>query len=251
MTGTEWKLKPSDIEAKSFSIIDAEAGAHDWDPRSWQLVRRLIHTSADFDYVKDTVISPGAIEAGIQALNDGSIVLTDTNMALSGINLRRLGNFGNTMACLVDDIRVINLATKTGMTRSMAAVDVGFSTISHQGQPEGAIWVFGNAPTGLFRLLERVKNDPSLPTPRLVVGLPVGFVNALESKKALIDSGLPYFITNRGRKGGSNVAAATINALSALAREECSLAQTPGTSGSANGPSSPGSPKEPGEGGDS
>ncbi|MDR2366831.1 MAG: precorrin-8X methylmutase [Deltaproteobacteria bacterium] len=219
MTGDEWKLKPEEIEAKSFSIIDAEAGDHGWDPRSWRLVRRLIHASADFDYARDLVISPGAIEAGIKALNDGSIVFTDTNMALSGINLRRLGDFGNTMACLVGDVRVVSLAAKSGMTRSMAAVDVGLSSIGHQDRPEGAIWVFGNAPTGLFRLLERLGEDPRLPVPRLVVGLPVGFVNAEESKIALMGSGLPHFITNRGRKGGSNVAAATINALSALARE--------------------------------
>jgi precorrin-8X/cobalt-precorrin-8 methylmutase len=215
----EWKLPPKEIETKSFAIIDAEAGAHDWDPTSWSLVRRLVHTSADFDYVKDLVISPGAIEAGIKALLEGSVVITDTNMALSGINLRRLGSFGNTMACLVDDIRVTGMATKTGMTRSMAAVDVSFSSFAHQDRSEGIIWVFGNAPTGLFRLLERLREDPGLPVPRLIVGLPVGFVNALESKNALMNSGLPYFITNHGRKGGSNVAAATINALSALARE--------------------------------
>ncbi|MDR3135558.1 MAG: precorrin-8X methylmutase [Deltaproteobacteria bacterium] len=220
MPSEYWKLKPSEIEEKSFSIIDAEAVPNDWDPRSWQIVRRLVHTSADFDYVKDLVISPGAIDAGIKALLEGSIVLTDTNMALSGINLRRLGSFGNPMACLVDDIRVVNLASTAKMTRSMAAVDIGFSSLINQGQPEGAIWVFGNAPTGLFRLLEKLKNEPGLPVPRLVVGLPVGFVNAYESKKSLTESGLPYFISNLSRKGGSNVAAATINALAALAREE-------------------------------
>ncbi|MDR2300729.1 MAG: precorrin-8X methylmutase [Deltaproteobacteria bacterium] len=219
MINDDWKLKPAEIEAKSFSTIENEAGPHDWDPRSWQLVRRLIHTSADFDYVRDLVISPGAIDAGIKALHDGSIVLTDTNMALSGINLRRLGDFGNTMACLVDDVRVINLAASEGVTRSMAAVDIGLTLTGHQSRPEGAIWVFGNAPTGLFRLLERLEKDPSLARPRLVVGLPVGFVNAFEAKVALMDSGLPHFITNRSRKGGSNVAAATINAISALARD--------------------------------
>jgi precorrin-8X/cobalt-precorrin-8 methylmutase len=220
MSSDYWKLKPADIEAKSFAMIDREAGGHDWDPRSWQVVRRLVHTSADFDYVKDMVISPGAIDAGVKALNEGAVVLTDTHMALSGINLRRFGNFGNTMACLVDDARAVNLARESGMTRSMAAVDLAFSSLVGKGRSEGAVWVFGNAPTGLLRLLERLSEDPGLPVPRLVVGLPVGFVNALESKKALSQSGLPHFITNLSRKGGSNIAAACLNALSSLARQE-------------------------------
>ncbi|MDR0354512.1 MAG: precorrin-8X methylmutase [Deltaproteobacteria bacterium] len=220
MTSDYWKLKPAEIEAKSFAMIDDEAGLHDWDPRSWQIVRRLVHTSADFDYVKDLVISPGAVDAGIRALNEGAIVLTDTNMALSGINLRRVGHFANDIACLVNDVRALNYARETGMTRSMSAVDLAFSSFIGKSQTEGAIWVFGNAPTGLFRLLERLAEDPQLPVPRLVVGLPVGFVNALEAKKALNQSGLPFFITNLSRKGGSNVAAACLNALAALARQE-------------------------------
>ncbi|MDR1110726.1 MAG: precorrin-8X methylmutase [Deltaproteobacteria bacterium] len=222
MLGNDWKLRPADIEAQSFAAIEAEAGPHGWDPKSWGLVRRLVHTTADFDYIRDTVISPGAIDAGVKALREEAVVLTDTHMALSGINLRRLGGFGNTMACLVDDVRAISLAKETAMTRAMAAVDLAFSSILRRGQTDGAIWVFGNAPTGLLRLLERLGADPGLPVPSLVIGLPVGFVNAHESKKALMDSGLPHFITNDSRKGGSNVAAAAVNALAAIARVEAS-----------------------------
>ncbi|MDR1296855.1 MAG: precorrin-8X methylmutase [Deltaproteobacteria bacterium] len=218
MPDDNWKLAPADIEARSFAMIDEEAGPRDnWSDEDWRLVRRLIHTSADFDYMRDLVVSPGAVRAGVAALREGAIVLTDTHMALSGINLRRLGSFGNPMACLVDDVRAVSMAGDSGVTRSMAAVDLAFSSVINRG--EGAVWVFGNAPTGLLRLLERLGSDPSLPVPRLVVGLPVGFVNAFESKKALSESGLPYFITNLSRKGGSNVAAAAVNALAAMARE--------------------------------
>jgi precorrin-8X/cobalt-precorrin-8 methylmutase len=124
------------------------------------------------------------------------------------------------MACLVDDIRVVNLSRESGMTRSMSAVDLAFSSVIPHNLSEGAIWVFGNAPTGLLRLLERLSQDPTLPVPRLVVGLPVGFINAFEAKKTLSQSSLPYFITNLSRKGGSNVAAAALNALASMARAE-------------------------------
>jgi precorrin-8X/cobalt-precorrin-8 methylmutase len=213
-----WKLSPTDIESRSFAIIDNEAGSHNWDKRSWNLVRRLVHTSADFDYVKDLIISPGALEFGIQALKDGATIFTDTNMALSGINIKRIGDFSNEIICLINDQRTIEQAKLTGLTRAMAAVDLAFSTVLKGGEKK-AIWVFGNAPTALYRLLERLTGDSSLAVPSLVIGLPVGFVNALESKQALADSALPYFITNKSRKGGSNVAAAAINALAALARE--------------------------------
>jgi precorrin-8X/cobalt-precorrin-8 methylmutase len=209
-----WKLPPAEIEARSFAIIDAEAGPHQWDALCWPLVRRLVHTSADFDYVRDLAVSPGAVEAGIRALMDGADVLTDTRMALSGLNLGRLGGFGNKMECLIGDPEAVRRAAEGGLTRAMAAVDLA---LERGFGPAGAVWVVGNAPTALMRLLERLEGDPALPRPRLVVGLPVGFVNALESKLALAASGLPH-VTNRSRKGGSNVAAAAVNALAAMAR---------------------------------
>ena len=217
MEASDWKLGPAEIEALSFAIIDKEAGSHSWPPEEWSVVRRLVHTSAYFDYVGDLVISPWGVAAGVEAIKEGASILTDTSMALSGINLRRLGGFENPMACLIGDPRTAAAAEARGYTRAMAAVDLAFEAGFG---PAGAVWVFGNAPTALLRLIETLRVDAKLPRPRLVVGLPVGFVNAAESKKALEESGLEHFITNRGRKGGSNVAAAAVNALAALARSE-------------------------------
>ncbi|MDR2459605.1 MAG: precorrin-8X methylmutase [Deltaproteobacteria bacterium] len=216
MEQPSWSIPPQEIENRSFAIIDAEAGEHNFPPDAWSIVRRLIHTSADFDYVKDTVISPGAIESGVAALKKGALILTDTKMALNGINRGNLAPYDTTILCLVDDPRTVTVAKEKGLTRSQVAVDLGFSDYVQEGRP--TIWVIGNAPTALYRLMERLK-DPSLPKPALVVGLPVGFVNAFESKRDLSKSGIPYFITNLSRKGGSNVAAATINALAKLIRK--------------------------------
>jgi precorrin-8X/cobalt-precorrin-8 methylmutase len=197
-----WNLAPEDIESRSFAIIDREAGEHGWPPSQWSLVRRLIHTSADFDYARDTVISPGAIEAAISAL--------------AGISQARLSLLpkGCQAVCLIGDKETRALARETGVTRALAAVDLAFRLIVQKERP--AIWVIGNAPTALYRLLERLEGEPDLPRPALVIGLPVGFVNAYESKMALMSSDLPYYVTNRSRKGGSNAAAAALNALARL-----------------------------------
>jgi precorrin-8X/cobalt-precorrin-8 methylmutase len=209
-----WKIPPQEIERRSFEIIDEEAGPHGWDPAPWTVVRRLIHTSADFEYVKDTVISEGAVESGIRALRAGALILTDTKMALNGINQGNLASYGTETLCLVDDPRVKKVASETGFTRSQVAVDVALA--EHVSATRPSIWAFGNAPTALYRLIERLSSDPSLPRPALVIGFPVGFVNAFESKRELSRSSIPFFITNLSRKGGSNVAAATVNALARL-----------------------------------
>jgi precorrin-8X/cobalt-precorrin-8 methylmutase len=210
-----WKIPPQEIEDRSFAIIDAEAGAHGWEPAAWTVVRRLIHTSADFDYVKDTGMSPGAVEAGVAAVKAGPLILTDTKMALNGINRAGLAPYGAETLCLVDDPRTVEAAKASSSTRSQAGVDVAFS--HHVTAARPTIWAVGNAPTALYRLMERLRDDPSLPEPALVIGLPVGFVNAYESKRDLAASGIRHFITNLSRKGGSNVAAATVNALAKLA----------------------------------
>ncbi|MDR2612264.1 MAG: precorrin-8X methylmutase [Deltaproteobacteria bacterium] len=215
METAAWKIPPAEIEARSFAIIDAEAGPHKWDPASWSVVRRLVHTSADFDYVRDTVISPGAVEAGVAAVKAGPLVITDTKMALNGINRSNLAPFRAEVLCLVDDGRVVSAAGETSSTRAQAAVDVAFRDVVTAGRE--TVWVFGNAPTALYRLMERLGGDPSLPEPALVIGLPVGFVNAFESKRDLASSGIRHFITNLSRKGGSNVAAAAVNAIAKLA----------------------------------
>jgi precorrin-8X/cobalt-precorrin-8 methylmutase len=211
----EWKLTPQAIEDRSFAIIAAEAGDHQWTEEEWAVVQRLVHTSADFDYVRETVISPGAIEAGVAALCAGAPIVTDTKMALCGISAARLSAWGNRLVCLIADERTQRRARETGTTRALAAVDLVHELFFQNA--DGGIWVIGNAPTALFRLLEKLEDEPAWPRPRLVVGLPVGFVNAAEAKTALRASGHPH-VTNRGRKGGSNVAASVINALAELAR---------------------------------
>ena len=205
---TDWNLKPEDIESKSFEIIEAEAPEHDWAPEAWTIVRRMIHTSADFEYVTGTRIHESAIEAGVKAINGGRAIFTDTRMAQAGISKARLSPFGVKTDCLIDHPDVADQAKKTGTTRAAAAVDLAADRV------EGGIYVVGNAPTALFHLLELIKDGRA--KPGLVIGLPVGFVNAAESKEALLDCPVPY-VTNVGRKGGSNVAAAVVNALADIA----------------------------------
>jgi len=202
-------LRPEQIEAESFRIIDAEVGTHSWPPREWQVVRRAIHTSADFDYARTMAFSPGALERGIEALRRGRGLVTDTTMALAGINKRLLERFGIRTSCFVADVLVAEEAGNQGITRSIAAMRKA------AGDPGNGVFVIGNAPTALFELLRLVREGGLRPD--LVVGMPVGFVGAEESKEELIRETSVSFITNRGRKGGSNVAAAVVNALLLLA----------------------------------
>lgn len=207
-------LRPEEIEAESFRMIDAEAGPHGWSPLEWPVVRRVIHTSADFDYLRTLVISPDGVAAGIGALKAGTGIVTDTTMALAGISKPRLARHGNELACFVADREVAREAAAAGVTRSIMAMRRATASITN------GIFVIGNAPTALFELLRQVREEGLRPA--LIVGLPVGFVGAAESKEALVATATAYalpFITNRGRKGGSNVAAAVINALLILADE--------------------------------
>jgi precorrin-8X/cobalt-precorrin-8 methylmutase len=203
-------MKPEAIEAESFRIIDGEAGAHGWPDDEWQVVRRAIHTSADFEYVRSMVFSEGALKRAITAIRSGAGIVTDTTMALSGINKARLLPFGCQVSCHVADPDVAGQAGQEGITRSIAAMRKAAA------DPQNNIFVIGNAPTALFELLRLINEGKARPA--LIIALPVGFVGAEESKNALaaIDSPIP-FITNIGRKGGSNVAAAVLNALAILA----------------------------------
>ncbi len=204
-------MKPEEIEKLSFQIIDAEAGPHGFSDPEWQIVRRMIHTSADFEY-RDTVrFSPGAIDAGLAAIHRGASIVTDTRMALAGIRKKDLARYGGEVVCLIDDPQVAEIAARQQTTRARAAVDAATERI------EGGILAVGNAPTALLRLLELV--DAGRIRPALVIGLPVGFVNAAESKASLMERQVPY-ITNLGRKGGSNLAASVVNALIILASLE-------------------------------
>ena len=201
-------MKPLEIEQLSFQIIDSEAGDHGFPPDQWPLVRRVIHTSADFEWQAMIRLHPQAIACGVAAIRAGATVVTDTNMARVGIRQRDMEAFGGSVRCYMADERVAATAAREGTTRAKAAVDLAAAELS------GGIYVVGNAPTALLRLIDLI--DQGQATPALVVGLPVGFVNAAESKALLLDSDVP-FITNVGRKGGSNVAAAVVNALIIMA----------------------------------
>lgn len=205
-------MKPEEIEAESFRIIDHEAGEHDWNEQEWQVVRRMIHTSADFEYARSTVFSNEAVDMAIAALKSGCGIVTDTNMALAGISKFRLATYGNTVSCHVADPDVAEQARAAGITRSIAAMRKAVS------DPRNRIFVIGNAPTALFELLRLIESGDAQAD--LIIGLPVGFVGAEESKMALASAKINVpFITNIGRKGGSNVAAAAVNALAIMAAQ--------------------------------
>lgn len=196
---------PEAIEAKSFAIIDeiireTRPTYRFASPLHEAIVKRVIHTTADFDWLDILWFSDDAAGALCAALSRPSVIYTDTTMALSGINKTLLATFGGECRCYISDPRVVAQAKAQGITRSMAAVDVAIAEKSEK------VFVFGNAPTALFRLLEHGAAVNG------VVGVPVGFVGAAESKAALTDSRLPA-IAALGRKGGSNVAAAIINAV--------------------------------------
>ena len=204
-------MKPDEIEHLSFQIIEREIGAHNLTTQQWAVVRRMIHTSADFEY-KDTIrFHPDAITSGLDAIRNGKNIITDTNMARVGIRKREIEQFGGRVRCYMNDPQVHSNAKATGVTRAKVAVDMAVEDM------QGGIYVIGNAPTALLHLIELVKEQKARPA--LIIGLPVGFVNAAESKAALMELDYPY-ISNVGRKGGSNVAASVVNALSIMASRD-------------------------------
>lgn len=211
MNPKTWNLKPGQIEARSMAIIDSQVEPHQWPPDAWEVVRRMIHTTADFDWATITLMHPEAIQRGVRALRRGCAIFTDTQMARMGISAWRLAPLGVQVRCLIGQEAVKARAAESGTTRAVAAMDLAV-----QLDPE-ALFVVGNAPTALLRLLQHA--EAGRVRPALVVGLPVGFVNAAEAKEALAQSELPY-ITARGPKGGSAVAAAAVNALAIQAGEE-------------------------------
>jgi precorrin-8X/cobalt-precorrin-8 methylmutase len=202
---------PQEIEAESFRRIEAQVGDHAFSPEAWSVVRRMIHTTGDLGYLETVRVHPRAIAAGVAALKKGCLVGTDTRMLLAGISTGRLDRLGVEPFCLLDDPEVAQDAVRQGTTRAAAGLERALPRLA------GGIVAIGNAPTALLRLLELL--DAGAPPPALVVGLPVGFVNAGESKAALCRQNCPY-ITALGPKGGSAVAAAVVNALAIMALEE-------------------------------
>jgi precorrin-8X/cobalt-precorrin-8 methylmutase len=203
-------MQPDEIEKLSFALIDAEAGNHGLGPDEWRIVRRMIHTTADFEYITTTRIHPRAIAAGVTAIRQGRDIVTDTRMACAGIRQGSLMPFGCTATCFMAEPAVAREALKRQVTRAVVAVEMAAPFI------KDGIYVIGNAPTALLHLLELIRQG--IAQPALVIGLPVGFVNAAESKAALMETDIPY-ISNQGRKGGSNVAAGVVNALALIALE--------------------------------
>lgn len=194
---------PSEIEKRSFEIIEENLKSHSFSQQELLVVKRTIHTTGDFDYKNIVAFRNNPIEAGLELLKRGCSIYTDTRMAYSGINKKTLEKLGCTIECLVDDSNVAAIAKEKGITRSMAAVE-------YAGEKKVDIFVIGNAPTALFRLGELINEGKA--SPGLIVGVPVGFVGASESKEYIREFSLPT-ISTVGTKGGSNVAASIINAL--------------------------------------
>ena len=200
---------PKLIEQKSFEIIAEEISVIDpnfafKDRYHEHIIKRVIHTTADFEYLSMLAMTDDFVETIAKYLKAGSHIYTDTNMALSGMNKRNLDKLGVGYHCLIAEKETAELAKKEGITRSMAAVDIA---LRREGDK---IFVIGNAPTALFRLLEHYDKDED--SIKCIVGIPVGFVGAFESKKKLNLYDIPH-ITSLSRKGGSNVAASIINAV--------------------------------------
>ena len=198
------QMKPAEIEKNSFAIITAELGDRSFPEGVAEVVKRVIHTSADFDYADNLCFSPDVIEKAKAALAAGATVVTDTNMALAGISKPALQKLGGRALCLMADADVAREAKARGVTRATVSME-------HAAKLDGPlIFAIGNAPTALIRLHELIGEGTVKPA--LVIGVPVGFVNVVESKELFLGGDTPYIIA-RGRKGGSNVAAAIVNAL--------------------------------------
>lgn len=197
-------INPMDIEKRSFELITEQLGNRTFDPENEPIIKRAIHTTADFEYADNLVFSKNAVAKGITALRNGCDIVTDTQMAKAGINKTILGTLGGTVHCFMSDESVAEEARQRGITRAIVSMERATKL------PNSCIFAIGNAPTALIalhNLLEAGKLRPAL-----IIGVPVGFVNVVESKELIIGSEVPYIVA-RGRKGGSNVAAAICNAL--------------------------------------
>jgi precorrin-8X/cobalt-precorrin-8 methylmutase len=201
----DWRtLPPMEIEKRSFEIITEELGDVYIPPELAAIVKRVIHTTADFDYAKNLYFSHDAVSAGKAALLAGAHIVTDTKMAMAGINKQALQKCGGSVHCLISDADVAAEAKARGVTRAAVSMEKA----CRMTQP--LIFAIGNAPTALLRLKELI--DEGSIAPKLIIGVPVGFVNVVESKELVKTAGVPCIIAE-GRKGGSNVAAAICNAL--------------------------------------
>jgi precorrin-8X/cobalt-precorrin-8 methylmutase len=199
-------LPPLEIEKESFRIITAELGDRPLDPEQAPIVKRVIHTTADFDYADNLTFSENAAKIGVEAIKNGADIVTDTKMAAAGINKNRLSAFGGSVHCFISDPDVVEAAKARGCTRSTVCMEKG----AEIAKTKPVIFVVGNAPTALVEL-HKLINEKGL-KPALIVGVPVGFVNVVESKELIMTDDVPYIVA-KGRKGGSNIGATIINAM--------------------------------------
>ena len=190
-------VKPMEIEKRSFEIITEELGDTPLIPGTELIVKRCIHTSADFDYAKNLCFSEDAVERALEAIRNGACIVT-------GINKRALARYGAEVFCFMSDEDVAAMAKKNGTTRATASMDKAAS------MNEKLIFAIGNAPTALVRLYELIEEGKI--SPELIIGVPVGFVNVVQSKELIMHADVPYIVA-KGRKGGSNIAACIVNAL--------------------------------------
>ncbi len=200
------------IEDGSFAIIDAEVGAHDFAPNDWQIVRRVIHATADFEFKSLMRLHLDAVRAGVAALRRGCPVIVDVKMISVGLNEQRLAAYGCKVHCFISDDDVIAEAKAKNSTRAIESV----KKAHRLGLLDGAVVAIGNAPTALLEVVRFARDEGVKPA--LIVGVPVGFVSAAESKEATLATDVPYIVA-RGRKGGSPIAVAILHALLLLSTE--------------------------------
>jgi len=204
--------KGQSIEDESMQIIENEIGSHSYNEQEWPIVRRIIHSTADFDFARDNkiIFQKDAIKNGLEALKNGSSIVVDVNGIIGLLNKQNPKDFGNNVICNISEPSIMEAAKEAGKTRAQMSMRIAKEDMN------GGIVVVGNAPTALLEVMEMIREG--ITKPALVIGIPVGFVSAVESKDELARMDIP-FITNQGRKGGSPCASAIVNALYKLLRQ--------------------------------
>ena len=204
--------KGQTIEDESMQIIENEIGSHSYNEQEWPIVRRVIHSTADFDFARDNkiIFHKDAIKNGLEALKNGSSIVVDVNGIIGLLNKQNPKDFGNNVICNISEPSIMEAAKEAGKTRAQMSMRIAKEDMN------GGIVVVGNAPTALLEVMEMIREG--ITKPALVIGIPVGFVSAVESKEELAKMDIP-FITNLGRKGGSPCASAIVIALYKLLRQ--------------------------------
>ncbi len=197
-------IRPQDIEKRSFEIITQELGARTFPQDQELIIKRCIHTSADFEYADSLCFSENAVAKAMEAIREGACIVTDTQMARAGINKKVLARFGGEVYNFMSDEDVAKEAKERGCTRAAVCMEKAAKL------DKKLIFAIGNAPTALIRLYEMIQDGQI--SPALIIGVPVGFVNVVQSKELIMETQIPYIVA-RGRKGGSNIAACICNAL--------------------------------------